>query len=73
LPEPANVDSSSIDDLERKGLERTEWFKTVGSAYALEHATRPSTVGFVLASNPLALLAWYVIREFLLDMLSINF
>jgi len=27
-------------------------------AYAITHATRPSTIGFVLASNPLSLLAW---------------
>lgn len=27
-------------------------------AYALEHATRPGTIGLVLSSSPLALLAW---------------
>lgn len=27
-------------------------------AYALEHATRPATIGLVLSSSPLALLAW---------------
>lgn len=27
-------------------------------AYALEHATRPSTIGLVLSSSPLAALAW---------------
>jgi microsomal epoxide hydrolase len=58
MPEPAGADMAAVDDLERKGLERATWFKKVGSAYALEHATRPSTIGFVLASNPLALLAW---------------
>jgi microsomal epoxide hydrolase len=58
MPEPTGTDVAAVDDLERKGLERAAWFKKVGSAYALEHATRPSTIGFVLASNPLALLAW---------------
>ena len=29
-----------------------------GTAYAQEHATRTSTIGHVLASNPVALLAW---------------
>lgn len=27
-------------------------------AYALEHGTRPATIGLVLSSSPLALLAW---------------
>ncbi|KAI1617161.1 Alpha/Beta hydrolase protein [Exophiala viscosa] len=35
-----------------------EGFIQTGSAYAQEHGTRPATIGFVLASNPLALLAW---------------
>lgn len=30
----------------------------MGSAYAVEHATRPSTIGLALPTNPLALLAW---------------
>ena len=29
-------------------------------AYAMEHATRPSTVGLVVGCNPISLLAWYV-------------
>lgn len=33
-------------------------FLATGSAYAAEHGTRPATIGLVLASNPLALLAW---------------
>lgn len=33
-------------------------FRVSGSAYAQMHATRPSTIGHVLASSPLALLAW---------------
>ncbi|KAF8324159.1 uncharacterized protein EI90DRAFT_2363039 [Cantharellus anzutake] len=33
-------------------------FHTTGFAYADEHATRPSTIGHVLSSNPIALLAW---------------
>jgi hypothetical protein len=41
-------------------MERGLAFKAFGSAYAVAHATRPSTMGIVLSSNPLALLAWYV-------------
>ncbi|KAF8324162.1 epoxide hydrolase-like protein [Cantharellus anzutake] len=33
-------------------------FRMTGLAYAMEHATRPSTIGHVLSSNPIALLAW---------------
>ncbi|KAI5848525.1 epoxide hydrolase hyl1 [Morchella snyderi] len=40
------------------GLQRAHAFRTTGSAYGLAHATRPSTIGHVLASSPLALLAW---------------
>ncbi|CAI6088126.1 unnamed protein product [Clonostachys chloroleuca] len=37
---------------------RAELFRTTGMAYAIEHATRPSTIGLVLSSSPLALLSW---------------
>lgn len=30
----------------------------MGAGYSLEQATKPSTIGIVLGSNPLALLAW---------------
>jgi microsomal epoxide hydrolase len=43
---------------QQKGLERKKWFQTLGSAYAREHATRTATIGFALASSPIALLAW---------------
>lgn len=47
-----------ITALEKEGLIRGREFTATGNAYAREHATRPSTIGHVLASNPLALLAW---------------
>ncbi|KAF2638444.1 epoxide hydrolase-like protein [Massarina eburnea CBS 473.64] len=51
-------DRSTLSPLETTALDRaTNWNKT-GTAYAHEHATRPSTIGHVLSSNPLALLAW---------------
>jgi microsomal epoxide hydrolase len=59
MPEPENA-SSEITELEKKGLQRASEFHRIGSAYALEHATKPSTIGIVLASSPIALLAWYV-------------
>jgi hypothetical protein len=33
-------------------------FYMTGNGYAREHGTRPATIGFVLASSPLAQLAW---------------
>ena len=60
MPEPEGVDPSSITSDEKEGLVRAGEFHRIGSAYALEHATKPSTIGLVLATNPLALLLWYV-------------
>lgn len=47
-----------ISDAEKKGLERMDNFMTVGRSYADQHATRPSTIGLVLASSPIAQLGW---------------
>ncbi|KAK5248969.1 hypothetical protein LTS06_006035 [Exophiala xenobiotica] len=61
MPEPAEdqIDKRiPVSQAEEEGLHRTEWFKQTGSAYALEHATRPSTIGFALGSSPISLLAW---------------
>lgn len=59
MPPPAPTEiKSPINNIEQKGLERHVTFKHNGSAYAWTHATRPSTIGIVLSSNPLALLAW---------------
>lgn len=60
MPEPKDIDPKSITPAEKEGLARAEWFHRIGSAYALEHATKPSTIGLVLATNPLALLIWLV-------------
>lgn len=48
----------TISDVEKAGLKRWEHWKATGTAYAMEHATKPATIGAVLASNPVALLAW---------------
>ena len=47
-----------MNALEKEALDRAMKWRTTGTAYAQEHGTRPSTIGNVLASNPLALLAW---------------
>ena len=58
MPDPVNVPETLYGSLEQDGINRAKWFKSISSEYALEHATRPSTIGLVLTSLPLALLAW---------------
>ncbi len=55
---PDGVADDQINEAERQGLKRMGKFLATGSAYSQEHGTRPATIGFVLASSPLALLAW---------------
>lgn len=59
MPEPEGIKDAQISDIEKEGLKRADTFLNLGSSYALQHATKPSTIGLVLASNPIALLAWY--------------
>jgi len=47
-----------LTDFEKKALGRAAKWRESGMAYAMEHASRPSTIGLVLSSSPLALLAW---------------
>jgi microsomal epoxide hydrolase len=51
-------DNDDISAQEKKGLERLDEFSTVGIAYAKMHGTKPSTIGLVLSSSPIAQLAW---------------
>ncbi|BGP40178.1 hypothetical protein JCM10449v2_004136 [Rhodotorula kratochvilovae] len=43
---------------ELASLERSETFQATGRGYALEQGTRPGTIGIVVGSSPVALLAW---------------
>ncbi|KAJ5115901.1 hypothetical protein N7456_000249 [Penicillium angulare] len=45
-------------EIEETGLWRMAKFMTLGTGYATEHGTRPSTIGHVVSSSPIALLAW---------------
>ncbi|KAF2136230.1 uncharacterized protein K452DRAFT_237850 [Aplosporella prunicola CBS 121167] len=58
VPQPPNIPDSAINELERKYLPRGAEFMATGAAYAIEQGTRPSTIGLVLSTSPLALLAW---------------
>lgn len=51
-----------LDAFEKRGVQRMSDFATTGTAYAMEHGTRPSTIGHVLSTSPVALLAWYAIN-----------
>jgi len=58
MPAPEGDLSTPINTLEQEGIHRGRRFVQSGSAYAMEHATRPATIGLVLNASPLALLAW---------------
>lgn len=58
LPNPD--ENTVMDEVEREAVGRAQKWITTGIGYALEHGTRPGTIGSVVASNPLAMLAWYV-------------
>lgn len=55
------LDESKLTEIEKKAVESASRWQETGSAYAQEHGTRPSTIGSVLSSSPLALLAWYTL------------
>ncbi|UKZ57098.1 hypothetical protein TrVGV298_010950 [Trichoderma virens] len=50
--------SDGVSANEVQEMKRTETWAQTGLAFALEHGTRPATIGLAIASNPLALLAW---------------
>ncbi|KAL1594041.1 hypothetical protein SLS59_009072 [Nothophoma quercina] len=51
-------DDDKLPKHEEDGLKRMEKFFTKGRAYAHEHGTKPATIGLVMASSPVAQLAW---------------
>ena len=53
-----NPDESKLTPVEQIASKSANAWRQTGSAYGLEHSTRPSTIGSMLSSNPLALLAW---------------
>ncbi|KAF2462450.1 putative epoxide hydrolase [Lineolata rhizophorae] len=48
----------NLSDHDRRRLQRLDEFMREGIGYGMMHATRPATLGFVLSSSPVALLAW---------------
>lgn len=51
-------DREKLNETEKKSVDHSLKWREIGTAYAQEHGTRPSTIGHVLSSSPLALLAW---------------
>ena len=47
-----------MNEQDQKGVKRMTDFTEKGSDYARHHGTRPATIGLVLSSSPIALLAW---------------
>lgn len=60
FPTRDQPDEEQLNTLEKQILDRHKVWRVSGTAYAMEHGTRPSTIGHVLSSSPLALLAWSV-------------
>ncbi|GAB7351144.1 hypothetical protein MBLNU459_g1599t1 [Dothideomycetes sp. NU459] len=58
LRAPDNAKELPVDEIEQKALPRGKAFGETGNAYAREHGTRTATIGLVLSSSPLAMLAW---------------
>ncbi|KAK6206280.1 epoxide hydrolase [Colletotrichum tabaci] len=50
--------TANITEEESQHVQRMLKFSATGSSYLLEHGLRPSTIGLVLSSSPLAMLAW---------------
>ncbi|KAF2793326.1 epoxide hydrolase [Melanomma pulvis-pyrius CBS 109.77] len=58
ISQPESVPNSALNPIEQAGVLRGQIFTREGTAYSLEHKTKPSTIGIILSSTPLALLAW---------------
>jgi len=56
--DPPEPKPEELDEFDRQGLETYKRFRSKGSAYQEIQATRGSTMGFVIVSSPVALLAW---------------
>jgi microsomal epoxide hydrolase len=55
--EPEHLEHG-VTEAEKKGLDRGRENMNTGSSYAFQHATKPATIGLILSTNSVALLAW---------------
>jgi microsomal epoxide hydrolase len=56
--DPPAAPLETLTEYEIEGVKKAAEFMMMGAAYNMEQATRPATIGLVLGSSPLALLAW---------------
>lgn len=54
----AQVQSTPLTEWEKAGLARTGWFSVEGTGYSKIQGTKPQTVAYAVAANPVGLLAW---------------
>lgn len=57
---PQALSTEGLDEVDKVAVERLNYFNRYEFAYRDEHATKPATIGMVVESSPVALLAWYV-------------
>ncbi|KAJ5565973.1 hypothetical protein N7535_007611, partial [Penicillium sp. DV-2018c] len=58
MGKPDGMTEEHLNAYELQGIEKAKRFASTGCGYAFEHGTRPSTIGHVLSTSPMALLAW---------------
>ncbi|KAF7982194.1 hypothetical protein HWV62_29989 [Athelia sp. TMB] len=58
LPYAGLTPVEELTPAEQRGIARATDFQTRGRGYAIEHGTKPATLGIALSSSPIALLAW---------------
>ncbi|KAK6597580.1 epoxide hydrolase 4 [Botrytis cinerea] len=57
IPEEGS-NGKELSNFEKKIIERAKSWAEEGKGYAIEHNTRPATIGLAINSNPLSLLSW---------------
>ncbi|KAL5521066.1 hypothetical protein ACEPAG_8988 [Sanghuangporus baumii] len=57
-PIPSEVDKSAFSEHEKRMLKRAEEMRTTGFGYYALQGTKPFTIGYAVASSPLAILAY---------------
>ncbi|TXT06046.1 hypothetical protein VHUM_03519 [Vanrija humicola] len=58
LGSSSKLDVKGLDELDQRAMKRAVQWERWGQGYFWEHATKPATIGAVLESSPIALLAW---------------
>lgn len=58
LPNIPDIDKASLSGYDLDCKERLDEFMKTEFSYRDEHSTKPATIGIVVASCPVALLAW---------------